>query len=336
MALPRILLVGTGGTITMTPGGSGIVPTLSAEDLVRAVPELARHAQLEVVSYSAKPGASLTLDDLVQIAGLVEHRLAEGCAGAVVVQGTDTIEETAFVLDLLVASERPIVVTGAMRGPAMPGADGPANLLAAVIVAATAAATGLGTLVVLNDEVHAARFVRKLHTALPSAFASPGAGAVGTVIEGSLVVHSRMARRPALPRPADVTDCAVALVAIALGDDGRLLNVLPSLGYRGVVLEALGAGHVPADLVPPIEALVRTVPVVLATRVPAGPVFTRTYAFPGSETDLRARGVVGAGYLAPGKAVQLLRLLLAQAPGSASVATQRVADHFARYAEVHA
>ena len=108
MALPRILLVGTGGTITMTPGAAGIVPTLSGEDLVRAVPELARHANLEVVSFSAKPGASLTLEDLIGIADLVDRRLCDGCAGAVVVQGTDTIEESAYVLDLLVASDRPV------------------------------------------------------------------------------------------------------------------------------------------------------------------------------------------------------------------------------------
>jgi L-asparaginase len=331
MTLPRILLVGTGGTITMTPGGAGIVPTLSGEDLVRAVPELARHAHLDVVSFSAKPGASLTLEDLIGIADLVDGRLRDGCAGAVVVQGTDTIEETAFVLDLLVSSDRPVVVTGAMRGAATPGADGPANLLAAVIVAGSEAAVGVGTLVVLNDEVHAARFVRKMHTAAPSAFASPGAGPLGAVVEGALVRNGRIERTPVLLRPAKVGEWPVAQAAIVLGDDGRLLHALPSLGYRGVVLEAMGAGHVPAAVAPVIEALTAAVPVVLATRVPAGPVFSRTYAFAGSETDLAARGVVGAGHLAPAKAVQLLRLLLAQPAPGVPIATQ-----FARYAQARA
>jgi len=331
MALPRILLVGTGGTIAMTPGAAGILPTLSGEDLVRAVPELARHADLEVVSFSAKPGASLTLEDLVGIADLVDRRLCDGCAGAVIVQGTDTIEESAYVLDLLVASDHPVVVTGAMRGAAMAGADGPANLLAAVIVAGSEAAAGLGALVVLNDEVHAARSVRKMHTASPSAFASPGAGPLGAVVEGALVRTRRIERTPVLPRPASVAEWPVALAAIVLGDDGRLVRALPSLGYRGVVLEAMGAGHVPAALVPGIESLAAAVPVVLATRVPAGRVFTRTYAFAGSETDLAARGVVGAGDLAPAKAVQLLRLLLAQAARNAPIV-----DQFARYAEARA
>jgi L-asparaginase len=162
---------------------------------------------------------------------------------------------------------------------------------------------------------------------LPSAFASPGVGVVGSVVEGSFVCHSRITRTPALAPPSNVAHFPVALVAVALGDDGRLLPALPSLGYRGVVLEAMGAGHVPAGLVQPIETLARAMPVVLASRVPAGHVFTRTYAFAGSETDLVSRGVVPAGFLAPPKAVQLLRLLLASPDGRAGIG-----DHFARYA----
>src|SRR4051812_32181627 len=106
----RVLLVSTGGTITMTgSAGAGITPTLTGQDLVRAVPQLAAVAELDMVAYSTKPGASLTVDDLVAIAALCDTRLAKDCAGAVIVQGTDTIEETAFALDLLVSSSRPVV-----------------------------------------------------------------------------------------------------------------------------------------------------------------------------------------------------------------------------------
>ncbi|MGH1569553.1 asparaginase domain-containing protein [Methylobacterium sp. P31] len=226
-------------------------------------------------------------------------------------QGTDTIEETAFVLDTLVASRHPVVVTGAMRGAGVPGADGPANLLAATIVAGSPRFEGLGTLVVLNDEVHAARFVQKTHTALPSAFASPGFAPVGRVIEGQAQCLARLARLPALPRPARTEESAVALVTPFLGDDGRLLDVLPDLGYRGVVIEAMGAGHLPAAFSERVSQLAAVMPVVLATRVAAGPVFERTYAFTGSETDLIARGAVPAGDLPGNKAALLLRLLLA-------------------------
>lgn len=317
MTQQRIVLVSTGGTITMTGGtmtggsGTGIVPTLTGEDLVRAVPELASRAELEVISYSTKPGASLILDDLIAIAALLDEKLAEGCAGAVVVQGTDTIEETAFVLDLLVAADRPVVVTGAMRGAAAPGADGPANLLAAVTVAADPAAVGLGAMVVLNDEVHAARYVQKSQTSLPSAFASPGFAAIGRVVEGRLCLLARVPRQANLPRPALGSAPPVALVKVVLGDDGRLLAAVPHLGYRGVVIEAMGAGHLPSPLAPLVSDLSSRLPVVLATRIVSGPVFTGTYGFPGSEIDLIGRGAIPAGTLAGNKACLLLRLLLA-------------------------
>jgi L-asparaginase len=311
MHIQRVLLISTGGTITMTgDAGSGIVPKLTGEDLVRAVPDLARVADVEVHSYSTKPGASLTVNDLVRIAELLDTHLDQGYAGAVVVQGTDTIEETAFVLDTLVSSDRPVVITGAMRGALAPGADGPANLLAAVTVASTAVARGLGTLVVLNDEVHAARHVQKSHTSMPSAFTSPGFGPIGRIIEGQLHLYAKLPRLPALPRPLSDVDAAVALLKIPLGDDGRLLGVLATLGYRGAVIEGMGGGHLPALFADQVSRLVASMPVVLATRVTAGPVFQKTYGFPGSEMDLIARGAIPGGYLAGGKACLLLRLLV--------------------------
>jgi len=311
MTLPRILLISTGGTITMTSGaGPGIAPTLTGEDLLRAVPELAARAELDVVTYSTKPGASLTLSDLLAIAARIDG-MDRAFAGAIVVQGTDTIEETAFVLDTVVATDRPVVVTGAMRGAGAPGADGPANLLAAATVAGSEAARGLGALVVLNDEVHAARHVQKAHTGAPSAFASPGFAPVGRVIEGALHLYARLPRLPALARPDAVEDAPVALITLALGDDGRLFDALPGLGYRGAVIQAMGAGHLPAHCAERLQRLAQAMPVVLATRVASGPVFERTYGFTGSETDLIARGAIPGGYLPGPKACLLLRLLIA-------------------------
>jgi len=199
--LPRITLIGTGGTITMTPGPIGVVPTLSAQEVIDAVPALARHALIDAVSYSMKPGASLLLEDLLAIAALIDARLEDGASGAVVTQGTDSIEEIAFVFDLLVQSNAAVVVTGAMRAARALSADGPANLLASVLVAREAAATGLGTLVVLNDQIHAARYVRKCHTALPSAFESPGVGTLGLVLEEKAIFNWRLQRSAPLQRP---------------------------------------------------------------------------------------------------------------------------------------
>lgn len=329
MTLPRVLLVSLGGTITMTPGaGGGIAPTLTGADLVAAVPVLKDIAEIEAVSPFRLPGASLTLSNLRDVALLLGERLAAGdLAGAIVVQGTDTIEETAFVLDLLVAGDKPIVVVGAMRGAGAPGADGPANLLAATVVASSPEARGLGTVVVLNDTIHAACRVQKASTHLPSAFESVGSGPIGHVVENRV----RLVARPIRVEPIAIgrvqRSVPVALLTASLGDDGRILPCLPELGYGGLVVEAMGAGHVPDVLVAPLAELAAAVPLVLSTRVASGPVFTRTYDFPGSEMDLLRRGVIHGGEIGGLKARLLLSFLL-----GAGVAREDLPSAFARYA----
>lgn len=308
----RIVLISLGGTITMTPPvrGVGITPTLDAEHLARAVPGIEQLADLEVITAFRLPSASLTLEHLQEVALLTTEHLSSGAEGVVVVQGTDTIEETAFALDLLVEHPRPVVVTGALRGACAVGADGPANILAAVTAAASTATAGLGCLVVLNDEIHAARFVTKAHTTAPSAFRSPLTGPIGHVAEGSALVHTRVLPSPVLRITQPEADASVALIRMGLGDDGRLLRALPELGYRGVVIEGMGAGHVPAEVPPVIGDLASAMPVVLAARVESGPAVTGTYGFPGSEMDVLGREAISAEGLSGIKARLLLMLLL--------------------------
>ncbi|MCJ2028969.1 asparaginase [Methylobacterium sp. J-043] len=311
MPLPRILLLSLGGTITMTRSlEGGIVPTLTAADLADSVPGLAAVASIETLSPLRRPSAGLTLDDLIGVARTLNQRLAGDLDGAVVIQGTDTIEETAFVLDSLVVGDKPVVVTGAMRGPESAGADGPGNLLAATLVAGSAAARGMGVLAVLNDEIHAARLVQKAHTALPSAFRSPLAGPVGLVIEGEARIFVSPRRGPIVDGPLAPEPAPVALLTMGIGDDGRLLAALPDLGFAGVVIEGMGAGHVPEALAEIVSALVTRIPVVLASRTETGPVFSRTYGYPGGEIDLLGRGALSAGILSGVKARLMLQLLL--------------------------
>ncbi|MBW6398185.1 asparaginase [Roseomonas sp. HJA6] len=310
MTRKRLLLLSLGGTITMVPSAEGgIAPKLGAAELVASVPALAEVAEIEADSPERLPSPSLTPDHLVAVAVRIAAAFAAGADGAVVIQGTDTIEESAFLLDLLVAGDKPVVVTGAMRGAAAPGADGPANLLAASRVAASAEARGLGALAVLNDQIHAARFVQKTHTALPSAFQSPLAGPLGIVAEDRVRLFARVARNPILP-PEDAPPRPVALVRWAMGDDGRLLGALPGLGYEGAVIEGMGAGHVPADAAEAVGALAARMPVVLASRCVTGPVFTETYGYAGGEIDLIRRGAIPAGMLSGPKARLLLGLAL--------------------------
>lgn len=328
MRKPRIFVISLGGTITMTKGaGAGITPTLTGADLVETIPALQTLADVETLSLFGLPGASLTQAHLITVANTIKERFANGADGAVVIQGTDTIEDTAFALDVLVKDDRPIVVTGAMRGAESPGADGPANILSAIIAAGSSALHGLGTTVVLNDQIHAACLAQKSNTALPSAFTSPSAGPIGLVAEGAARIFLRPTRtRLSLDLSEDIVPSAVALVSLGLGEDGRILSALPELGYAGAVIEGMGAGHIPSAAVQQVSELTARMPVVLSTRVRSGPVFTKTYGFAGSEIDLISRGLIPAGSISASKARLLLSFLL-----SASRSRTEISDAFQMY-----
>jgi L-asparaginase len=308
----QVSVVSLGGTIATVPavdGRAGAVIGLSPQDLVAAVPQLAQAGVgLDLVDLRRLPGASVTVDDVRAAAETARSAVAAGAAGVVVTQGTDTIEETAFLLDLLWTDEAPIVVTGAMRYPGLAGADGPANLLSAVRVAASVPARGLGCLVVMSDEIHAARWVRKAHSVSPGAFASPAAGPVGSVVEGEPHVWWRRPGRLARHNTVD-SGLRVALVTVCLDDDGGLLRGIDDR-YAGAVVAGFGAGHVPDTMAGPLEQLAARMPVVLASRIGVGPVLHATYGFPGSESDLQRKGLIGAGFLDAYKARILLQVLL--------------------------
>jgi L-asparaginase len=323
--LPSVAVFSLGGTIASTHTGNGaaggVTPRLGARELVDAVPQLQDVARLETVAFRQIPSGDIGFADLVALAAEIDRRFEAGTSGVVVTQGTDTIEETSFALDLLVRSTRPVVVTGAMRNPTLAGPDGPANLLAAVQVAAAPEAAGLGTLVVVDDEIHAARFVRKTHTSSTASFRSLTAGAIGWVSEGRPRIAFRVPVLAGVPSGVDGEVPAVALLTSALGDDARLIGCLAEVGYAGAVLEAFGGGHVPAPVVPALEELAGRMPVVLASRCAGGEMLRATYGFPGSERDLLSRGLIPAGFLDARKARVFTSLLLAAGADVAGVRT---------------
>ncbi|MGA2968821.1 MAG: asparaginase [Acidimicrobiales bacterium] len=313
-------LFGLGGTIASLPTevhSDGVVPSIEASVLVHSLAGLEKIAHVESRTLRQMPSASFSFNDLIYVAGEIDAAVADGVDGVVVTQGTDNIEETSFVFDLLVPGPRPVVVTGAMRNPSLEGADGPANIRAAVSVAASPLVRGLGALVVMNDEIHAARFVRKMHASSLSAFASPLTGPLGAVIEGHVHLFTSV-KGLSLQRPLDDVP-PVALVRCALGDDGRLVSALPALGYRGLVIEGFGGGHVPMSMVEPLAQLADSMPVVLASRTGAGAVLKSTYGFAGSEIDLVKRGLIAAGALDGLKARVALALALASTNDRAEV-----------------
>ncbi len=328
-AKPEILMLSLGGTIAMLPDAvaGGAVPSLAAEDLVAAIPGLAEVASVRAESFRQVPGAHLTLEDVVALAEKIRRELASGdLTGIVITQGTDTLEEVAFALDLLVPEQQPVVVTGAMRAAHLAGADGPANLLDAASVAVSPRLRDVGTVVVLGGEIHAARLVVKAHTQSPAAFVSPLAGPLGWIAEGRPRLALAPSGRPVLDLPLVRRPGRVALMTASLGDDGALVGAAAALGYEGMVIEALGAGHLPAAALDALDEAVAAMPVVLASRTQAGEMLRATYGFPGAEIDLLGRGLLSSEWLGARKAKILLSLLLA-APGGA----EAVAGHLARY-----
>jgi L-asparaginase len=310
---PQITVYSLGGTIASAKSEAstgGVTPQLGAADLIAAVPELRDVADVTAVTFRQMPSGDLTFADLVELARTIEQSFDAGTDGVVVTQGTDTLEETAFALDLLVRSSRPVVVTGAMRNSTVASPDGSANVLGSVRVAASKEATGLGTLVVFNDEIHAARFVRKTHTSNLATFRSPSCGPLGWLIEQRVRVVLRVAPLADFGPVPEGDAPAIALFKCSLGDDARVLDQLESLGYAGVVVEGFGGGHVPARVVASLEILAARMPVVLASRTGSGELLDETYGFPGSERDLLSRGLISAGVLDGPKARVLLSLIM--------------------------
>jgi L-asparaginase len=280
----RVDVFSLGGTIAMTrePGHSaGAVPALSGDQLLAAVPGLAQTGiAVAVHDVRQVPGASLDIADVIELAAMIRASVSSRAAGVVVTQGTDTIEETVFLLDLLYDGQAPVAVTGAMRNPALAGHDGPANILAAIQVAAS-----------------------------PAAFTSPSTGPAGNVTEGCPRLFWHPERMPVLAPGIPARPVRIGLVTMALGDDGELLRAAEGR-FDGLVVAAFGAGHVPAVTVAVLARLAGQIPVVLASRTGAGSVLAATYGFAGSEQDLLGQGLISAGFLAPLKARLLLHLLL--------------------------
>ena len=323
MTLPRIQILALGGTIATRPDATGAMQMgLGADDLVAAVPQLGELAEIRAETVSRVGSHSLSLDQLHALAARINTLDVDG---VVVTQGTDTLEETSFLLDLLVARDIPVIVTAAMRNPALTSADGPGNLLAAVRVACDpwvrTHAKALGVIVVMLDEVYAASDVLKIHPTRLNAFASPQTGPLAALVETRVVPLSLPVRAPVEASrkqlgtiPPDAREQPVALLWVALGEPGYLLETLidhrDQLGYRGIVLGAMGGGHVPERIAPLVTQLAEIVPTVVSPRAGGGPLLQQTYGGPSSEIVLRQAGLIWGGRLNPLKARVLLETCL--------------------------
>lgn len=308
-----IRLVATGGTIASRPepGTGALRADAAPEDLVATVPGLA-DLGVETEEASRVNGWSVGPSLMLDVARRVRAALEDpGVDGVVVTHGTDTIEETAFFLDVTTRPDDTVCCTAAMRAGDEPGADGPRNLLNAARAATDPALRGFGSLVCLNDELHAARWARKLDTFRPSAFASPDHGPVARVTPSRLDLLATCPPRWTC-EPPGALDAAVPVVHTYSGiARGVVAAVLAATGARGLVVEGTGLGNVPEGAFDDVEAArAGGLPVVVATRVPAGGTGA-VYGGRGGGAALDELGVMWAGGLSAGKARLLLALLLA-------------------------
>lgn len=310
--LPRICVITTGGTISMRYDAElgGAVPAVSGNELLAMVPGLEEVASLRLIEYSNQPSCHLTPHMMFEICALARETLAQpDVDGVVVTHGTDALEETAYMADLLIDSPKGLVFTAAMRNNSEMGADGPRNILGSVRVAASPQAGGLGALVVFNGRVLAARDTIKMHSSNLDAFRSPMLGPVGNIDDDAVTIYRRSLVRQTLT-PAYL-EPAVELVRVYVGMDSTLLLWSLEQGNRGLVIEAMGQGNVPPAMIPGIEAwLDAGQPVVLVSRCPEGRALD-TYAYLGGGKQLRRMGVIFGEDLTGQKARIKLMLVLA-------------------------
>jgi L-asparaginase len=307
----RIAIYFTGGTISMKydPQIGAAVPILSGKDIVASVPGLSAIADYEIIDFGRYPGPHVTPERMMELSNLVRQELSRtDIDGVAITHGTDTLEETAYLLDLTVDNQKPVAVTGAMRNSSEVGWDGPANLMAAVSVAASAETRGLGTMIVMNDTILAAADASKTATESFDAFESRDFGPIGVIDKGRILIR-RMPLNRGFINTSQIMD-RVFLIKIASGSDSTLIEACLAAGARGLVIEAMGRGNVPPGCMTGIsQAISAGIPVIVVSRCLRGRVY-ESYGYPGGGKQLKTLGTISGGFLNGQKARIKLALAL--------------------------
>jgi L-asparaginase len=323
----------TGGTISMKldPATGAAVPALGADEILAQVPALSDVCDVESEDFSRLPGPHVTPEQMWRLARRAAAWLERpDIDGLVITHGTDTIEETAYLLSLVLTSDKPVVLVGAMRTVSDPSWDGPANLLAAARVASSPAARGYGVLVVMDETILPAREVRKVHTESSGSFATPEFGPLG-VVDAATVIF----KRSPLARPVwnDAgaepglrvrrIEAGVELLQTYTGMDDGLIRGVAGSGARGLAIVAFGRGNVPPAIVPALADAVRAGTLVtISSRCVAGRVAPR-YGYEGGGLQLTQIGAILAGDLSGAKA-RLLQMVALGFTGESARAAELV------------
>ena len=311
----KVVILSTGGTIAMdrTSTSEHPIPSLKGQDFQR---HLAQHlpGELEVLSEDIIniPSAHISLENIQKIAQTVNRYSSRNeLDGVVITHGTDTMEESAYFVHLCYAGSQPIVYTGAMRSANETGYEGLRNLLSSIQVASSPQAGNLGVLIVMNEQIHSAGELRKLHTQRVDAFQSPPYGPIGEIAFGTVSITRTVTRPSATLEPNYATP--VPLVLLTADFEEALLDAIQAMSPQGIVIEALGGGRVPPKIIPHLTRFIEAgVPVVMTTRCGIGPVVD-AYGYEGAHRHLKELGCYFAHHLSGSKA--RIKLMLALGNG---------------------
>lgn len=291
--MKKVVLLTTGGTIASRPNkesGKLASGALTGEELA-AMCHLPEDIEVIVDSAFQKASIHITFDDLVTLKNKIENYFCDDTiSGVVVTHGTDTLEETAYFLDLTVKDDRPIVVTGSQRSPEELGSDVYINLRHAIYSACCGDLKGVGTVVVFNERIFAARYVKKEHASNIQGFNAFGFGYLGIIDNDQVQVYQRPIKRECFEIKGPVP--SVDLIKCYIGADGKFIKAARESGIRGIVLEGVGRGQVAPEMMDEIEkAISEGVKIVVTTSAEEGAVYT-TYDYKGSAYDLYNKGVI--------------------------------------------
>ena len=306
----KVAIVFTGGTISMTVDDKigAAIPTLSGEQIMSMVTNIDKVADVEVFNFDEIPGPHMTPERIIELKHYINNLLIrDDIDGVVITHGTDSLEETAYFLDLTITSDKPVIVTGAMRSSSELGYDGPSNLSAAVCTAISKDAIGKGVLIVLNNEVLLASEATKTSTLSLDTFQSISGGPLGIIDCNELVLYKHSTKRSIID--TDIVKSKIALIKSGIGMDEEFIKFATDSGCHGIVIEAMGRGNIPPNMYEGVKyARENNIPVVIVSRCHCGRVFD-SYGYLGSGKDLRNLGCIFGGDL-PGQKARI-KLMLA-------------------------
>ena len=307
--MKKLLILHTGGTIAMQENPTtGVIQTKLHHPLLEATLSLPIEATIHTEELFNLPSPHITPFHMLQLKERIQQAISEDFDGIVITHGTDTLEETAFFLDTTIETSVPIIITGAMRSSNELGSDGLYNLLNAIRVAAHPGAVSMGVLVVMNDEIHTARYVTKTHTSNIATFLSPTLGPVGLINKNHIFFLQKLLENPHLD--VKTVDGLIPIVKAYAGMHGELLDALAQTNIDGLVIEAFGAGNLPPETTKPLQQMIKQgIPVVLVSRCFNG-VAEPVYHYPGGGKELSDIGVIFCPNISSQKA--RLKLLIAQ------------------------